>query len=589
MRKIFLTAFILALATPAWAAQQNISTITTKQSREELRGAINTELGKVQSNTTELYSIAIAAPWLAQATAPSITNVFWVDTSGASPVIKYYDGDSWEVAAAGDGGTYTLPTASTETKGGIIVGDRLSIDANGVLSADVQSGTGAVDSVNSQTGTVVLDADDISDASTTNKFVTSAQLGLLDGANQLELAGPNVGTNGPTYIQGGAVTNLSGLLLRGPVDLPSSGTELMTLNLAAANVGQIGRIPYSTFATPTGSAASMTIDASGFNGNLATTDNTIQEIAQKVDDLVIGAGGYTNLTEFLGQTAWRLFYSDGSGDVTELPLGSDGEYLKSNGAALAPSWATPSGAAHDAVTLDTSLASNLLGLSTQQLTLDSQTANYIFAAPNGSAGVPSFRALVAADVPALAATGINITDSGNYFTGTNVETVLQELGAFPTLAFGAGLTAAVDTPSAGTTTVSVTTNTYQAYDADLTTWAGVTPGTGVTTALAVNSDTVGGMPTIIAKGAYTVDTAKIAANTCSSAVAVTATGVATTDTIIATPNAILSTVAGFGVTATGAVRVDVYPTSGNVNFQFCNPTGTAIDPGSVTFNWKVLR
>tara|TARA_R110002050_G_scaffold66762_1_gene144656 strand:+ start:5534 stop:6697 length:1164 start_codon:yes stop_codon:yes gene_type:complete len=36
-------------------------------------------------------------------------------------------------------------------------------------------GGGAVDSVNSQTGVVVLDADDISDASTTNQFVTSAQ------------------------------------------------------------------------------------------------------------------------------------------------------------------------------------------------------------------------------------------------------------------------------------------------------------------------------------------------------------------------------------------------------------------------------
>ena len=29
----------------------------------------------------------------------------------------------------------------------------------------------------------------------------------------------------------------------------------------------------------------------------------------------------------------------------------------------------------------------------------SQTANYIFAAPNGSSGTPSFRAMVAADIP----------------------------------------------------------------------------------------------------------------------------------------------------------------------------------------------
>lgn len=59
--------------------------------------------------------------------------------------------------------------------------------------------------------------------------------------------------------------------------------------------------------------------------------------------------GYTNLTEFVGQTAWRLFYSNGSGDVTELPLGSSGTVLKSNGASVAPTWeadATAEGAGY---------------------------------------------------------------------------------------------------------------------------------------------------------------------------------------------------------------------------------------------------
>lgn len=135
MKKILLaTAIALALATPTWAAQQDISTITTKTSREALRTAINTELGKVQTNTTELYSLAIAAPWLAQATAPSITNVFWVDTSGVSPVIKYYDGDSWEVAAAGEGGTYTLPVATSSVLGGVKQGAGTSIAADGTIS-----------------------------------------------------------------------------------------------------------------------------------------------------------------------------------------------------------------------------------------------------------------------------------------------------------------------------------------------------------------------------------------------------------------------------------------------------------------------
>ncbi len=57
-----------------------------------------------------------------------------------------------------------------------------------------------------------------------------------------------------------------------------------------------------------------------------------------------GGAGYTNLTEFIAQTAWRVFYSNGSGDVTELALGVDGTFLKSNGASSAPTFAVPAGA-----------------------------------------------------------------------------------------------------------------------------------------------------------------------------------------------------------------------------------------------------
>jgi hypothetical protein len=47
----------------------------------------------------------------------------------------------------------------------------------------------------------------------------------------------------------------------------------------------------------------------------------------------------------------------------------------------------------------------------------SKTANYVLAAPNGSAGVPTFRAIVAADIPTLnqntTGTASNITDASN--------------------------------------------------------------------------------------------------------------------------------------------------------------------------------
>lgn len=57
-----------------------------------------------------------------------------------------------------------------------------------------------------------------------------------------------------------------------------------------------------------------------------------------------GGGGYTNLTQFVDQTAWRVFYSNTDGDIVELALGASGTFLKSNGASSAPTFETPAGA-----------------------------------------------------------------------------------------------------------------------------------------------------------------------------------------------------------------------------------------------------
>ena len=71
---------------------------------------------------------------------------------------------------------------------------------------------------------------------------------------------------------------------------------------------------------------------------------------------------------------------------------------------------------------------NMSGTSLLPSIPSSATANYVFAAPNGSAGAPSFRALVAADIPSLdagkittgsfAAARIPSLDAGKITTGT---------------------------------------------------------------------------------------------------------------------------------------------------------------------------
>ncbi len=56
-----------------------------------------------------------------------------------------------------------------------------------------------------------------------------------------------------------------------------------------------------TAGTFSGAGGGVTLDASGFNGNLAVTDNTLQEVAQKLDDLT--AAGGTNLNDIGDATA----------------------------------------------------------------------------------------------------------------------------------------------------------------------------------------------------------------------------------------------------------------------------------------------
>lgn len=67
----------------------------------------------------------------------------------------------------------TTTSAVSLTAGSVSV----SVSAIGATAG----GSGAVDSVNGQTGTVVLDPDDLDDTSTTNKFATAAELSKLAG------------------------------------------------------------------------------------------------------------------------------------------------------------------------------------------------------------------------------------------------------------------------------------------------------------------------------------------------------------------------------------------------------------------------
>lgn len=103
------------------------------------------------------------------------------------------------------------------------------------------------------------------------------------------------------------------------------------------------------------------------------------------------------------------------------------------------------------------------------------TANRVLATPNGATGTVSLRALVAADLPDLSGTYQPLDADLTTYAGITPSANVQAL-------LGAADYAAIRTALG----LVIGTN-VQAYDADLTTWAGVTPGTGVGTFLATPS------------------------------------------------------------------------------------------------------
>lgn len=174
---------------------------------------------------------------------------------------------------------------------------------------------------------------------------------------------------------------------------------------AAARTSYAGRF-YNTATRESGANdltnIALDLRATGGQGNIAlrTSSGDVQmwglPSAKRLKQLYIDSDGKlssadtsvlnipTNLTQFVDQTAWRVFYSNGSGDVTELALGADGTFLKSNGATSAPSFATPAGSG-DVSKVGTPV-NNQVGIWTGDGTLEGD-ANLTFASSTLNIGV----------------------------------------------------------------------------------------------------------------------------------------------------------------------------------------------------------
>lgn len=118
-----------------------------------------------------------------------------------------------------------------------------------------------------------------------------------------------------------------------------SDTAPQDLGTAAAGTSEDASRADHVHDMPT--AADIAVDASGFNGNLTTSDDTVQEIAQKLDDLA--AGGSETLAATIIDAKGDLIAGTAADTAARLAVGTtNGQVLAvSSGATPGVAWTAP--------------------------------------------------------------------------------------------------------------------------------------------------------------------------------------------------------------------------------------------------------
>jgi len=144
------------------------------------------------------------------------------------------------------------------------------------------------------------------------------------------------------------VHKLAGDATDGLILESANGTDIGILGAGnTANVTWYGNHNFNTVtasrvaqfgASKTLESSSVTNTELGYLSGVTSAIQTQLNAKGVGDALTSGA-----LTQFVGNNTWKIFYSDGSGDIQELALGAAGKVLQANGVAAAPTWETVSG------------------------------------------------------------------------------------------------------------------------------------------------------------------------------------------------------------------------------------------------------
>jgi hypothetical protein len=241
--------------------------------------------------------------------------------------------------------------------------------------------------------------------------------------------------------------------INGTGDTTAAGT--MTATTFYGSAAGLNTFPTLNQNT-TGSAATLTtpraINGVNFDGSAPITIT-----AANPNALTIGTG--LSGTSYTGASAVTIALATGYGDTLNPYASKTANFVLAapTGVAGVPTFRAI--VAADIPTLNQNTTGTATGLS------GSQTANFVYAAPNGSAGTATFRALVAADIPTLnqnttgTAAGLSATlavASGGTGVTTSTGTGSVVLSASPALT---GTATAVNLTLSGDLTVNGTTTT----------------------------------------------------------------------------------------------------------------------------------
>jgi hypothetical protein len=371
-----------------------------------------------------------------------------VSSGGTAPVISM-------AAASGSTNGYLTSTDWTtfNNKGTGTVTAVSIVSANGFAGTSSGGATPALTLTTSVTGLLKGNGTAISAATSGTDYApatsgSSILYGNSSGGFSNVTIGSGVSFVGGTLSATGSGGTVTSVTATSPVASTGGTTPVISMPAATSTVsGYLTSTDWNTFnskGTVTSVTGTSPIVSSGGNtpaisipaatslagGYLTSTDwSTFNSKVTSVTATspVASTGGTTPVISmpaassavsgYLTSTDWNTFNSKGSGTVTSV---------------TATSPVASSGGTTPAISLSS-------GYGDTQNPYASKSANYFLAAPNGVAGVPTFRSIVAADIPTLnqntTGTASNVTGTvaiANGGTGaTTAAAALTSLGAYP--------------------------------------------------------------------------------------------------------------------------------------------------------------